>query len=43
MLWGTDYPLLPFGPSVEDVLALVIPAEALELVLGGNARRILGL
>ena len=43
VLWGTDYPLLPFGPALDDVVGLGLPDEALELVLGGNVRRILGL
>jgi predicted TIM-barrel fold metal-dependent hydrolase len=54
ILWGTDFPVTPPGPSLElfreTLPALAaklgldpIPAEGLDLILGGNAARIYGL
>jgi predicted TIM-barrel fold metal-dependent hydrolase len=54
ILWGTDFPVIPPGPSLElfrETLPRLaerleldpIPAEGLDLVLGGNAARIYGL
>jgi predicted TIM-barrel fold metal-dependent hydrolase len=54
ILWGTDFPVTPPGPSLElfreTLPALAarleldpIPAEGLDLMLGGNAARIYGL
>jgi predicted TIM-barrel fold metal-dependent hydrolase len=54
ILWGTDFPVTPPGPSLEifretlPVLASKlgldpIPQEGLDLMLGGNAARIYGL
>ena len=54
ILWGTDFPVTPPGPSLElfretlPALAsrlelATIPADGLDLMLGGNAARIYGL
>jgi predicted TIM-barrel fold metal-dependent hydrolase len=54
ILWATDFPVIPPGPSLElfrETLPRLaakleldpIPAEGLDLILGGNAARIYGL
>ena len=43
VLWGTDYPVQQFAPSLEAARRLPLPAAALDKLLGGNAARWLGL
>ena len=43
VLWGTDYPVQAFGPSLEAARRLPLPAPAIEKRVGGNAVRWLGL
>ncbi|MFQ5554106.1 MAG: amidohydrolase family protein [Acidimicrobiia bacterium] len=40
MIWGTDYPLLPFRRSVEDVYDCGFSAEATRKILRDNAARV---
>lgn len=40
VLWATDYPLLPFGRTVDDVYDCGFPAGATRKVLSDNARRV---
>jgi predicted TIM-barrel fold metal-dependent hydrolase len=43
ILFGTDVPWAGQADGVRDVKSLGLPAEAEEAILGGNARRLLGL
>ena len=43
ILFGTDYPLLEQQPFVERVRRAGMPGPAQDLVLGGNAARLLGM
>ncbi|HLJ60040.1 MAG TPA: amidohydrolase family protein [bacterium] len=43
VLFGTDYPLLEWTPSIEDVLQLPIATETKHEILWGNAARLFGL
>lgn len=40
VLWGTNFPMLQPGACLEEVPALGLDAEATEMFLSGNARRI---
>jgi predicted TIM-barrel fold metal-dependent hydrolase len=40
LVWGTDYPLLPFGRTLDDVYALDLSAEATRKILRDNAARV---
>jgi predicted TIM-barrel fold metal-dependent hydrolase len=43
VLFGSDYPLLAQSRLLAEVAALELPPETRELVLSGNARRLLGI
>ena len=43
ILFGTDYPLLRPSRLLEEINFLNLPAETRELILSGNARRVLGI
>jgi len=43
VLFGSDYPLLAQGRLLEEIEALDLPEATKELILSGNARRLLGL
>ena len=43
ILFGTDYPLLPPGRILKEIDNLDLPEETREMILAGNARRLLGL
>ncbi|GAA3739117.1 amidohydrolase family protein [Leifsonia bigeumensis] len=43
VIWGTDYPVQGFAESLRQLRDLELPAETLDLVAGGNARRVFGL
>ena len=40
MIWGTDYPLLPFGRTLEDVYDCGFSDEANRKILRDNAARV---
>ena len=41
MLWGSDEPWFPMRRSLTEAKALPLDAGAMELFLGGTARRLL--
>ncbi|OGO07433.1 MAG: hypothetical protein A2Y92_02750 [Chloroflexi bacterium RBG_13_57_8] len=43
ILFGTDYPVLPPSRLLKEINAIELPAEERELILAGNARRLLGI
>ncbi len=43
ILFGTDYPLLPPGRLLSEIGSLNLPEETKNLILSGNARRLLGI
>jgi len=43
ILFGSDYPLLAPGRLLKEISSLDLPAETRELILSGNARRLLGI
>jgi predicted TIM-barrel fold metal-dependent hydrolase len=43
ILFGSDYPLMPQRRPLEEIEALELNQETKELILSGNARRLLGL
>lgn len=43
VIWATDYPLLPFDRTVQDVYDCGFSPEATAKILRGNAARILGI
>jgi len=43
ILFGTDYPLLRPSRLLDEIDSLNLPAETKELILSGNARRLLGI
>lgn len=43
VLFGSDFPLMPQGHPIAEIRSLSLPPHAEGLVLGGNARRLLGL
>ena len=43
LLLGSDYPLLAQSRLVKEINAADLPAKAKKLILGGNARRLLGI
>lgn len=43
VLFGSDYPLLPPGRLLKEIEALELPPEDKEMLLAGNARRLLGI
>lgn len=43
ILFGSDYPLLAPGRLLKEIEEAGLPPETKELILGGNARRLLGL
>ncbi len=43
ILFGTDYPLLPPGRLLKEIMSLSLPKETEGLVLSGNACRLLGI
>jgi len=43
VIWGTDYPLLPFDRTVDDVYDCDFSDEATAKVLRGNALRVFGI
>lgn len=43
ILFGTDYPLLPQSRLLQEITSADLPEEARELILSGNARRLLGI
>ena len=43
VLFGSDYPLLPPSRLLKEIEALELPPETKEMVLAGNARRLLGI
>lgn len=43
LIFGTSWPLLPFGRTIEEVRALPLKPSVIEKWLGGNLARVLGL
>lgn len=43
ILFGSDYPLLSPGRLLKDIRSLGLPEETAQLILSGNARRLLGI
>jgi len=43
ILFGSDYPLLPPTRLINEIRTLGLPEETVNLILSGNARRLLGL
>jgi len=43
VIWATDYPLLPFDRTIEDVYDLGLSAEATRKIMRDNAARVFGL
>jgi hypothetical protein len=43
ILFGSDYPVLPPGRLIKEIKTLRLPKEAENLILSGNARRLLGI
>jgi predicted TIM-barrel fold metal-dependent hydrolase len=43
ILFGSDYPLMPPGRLLREIDSVDLSAEDRELVLSGNARRLLGI
>jgi len=43
VVWATDYPLLPFDRTLEDVYACGFPAEVNRKVVRDNAARVFGI
>jgi len=43
ILFGSDYPLLAQGRLIEEIKALGLPEEIENLILSGNAQRLLGI
>jgi uncharacterized protein len=43
ILFGSDYPLLPQGRYLKEINSLDLPEETKNLILSGNARRLLGI
>ena len=43
ILFGTDYPLLTPGRLLKEIRSLGLPGETEDLILGGNARELLGI
>jgi len=43
ILFGSDYPLLAPSRLLKEIEAVGLPPETKELILGGNARRLLGI
>ncbi|HEY55494.1 MAG TPA: amidohydrolase [Dehalococcoidia bacterium] len=43
ILFGSDYPLLAPGRLLKEIEATGLPPETKELILGGNARKLLGI
>jgi predicted TIM-barrel fold metal-dependent hydrolase len=43
VIWATDYPLLPFDRTVDDVYACGFPAEVTRKILRTNAARVFGI
>jgi hypothetical protein len=43
ILFGSDYPLLAQGRLIEEIKALDLPEEIENLILSGNAQRLLGI
>ena len=43
ILFGTDYPLIRQGRLLKSVRSLYLPEEVKDMILGGNAKRILNL
>jgi predicted TIM-barrel fold metal-dependent hydrolase len=43
ILFGSDYPLLEQKRLIEEIKALKLPPETEDLILSGNARRLLGI
>ncbi len=43
ILFGSDYPLLPQSRLIKEIKSLNLPEETENLILSGNARRLLGI
>lgn len=43
ILFGSDYPLITQNRIIEVIKSLILPQEAKDMILGGNAQRILSL
>jgi predicted TIM-barrel fold metal-dependent hydrolase len=43
ILFGTDYPLLAPSRLLNEINSLNLPEETRDLILSGNARRLLGI
>ena len=43
ILFGTDYPLMPQRRVIKEIKSLNLPGETEDLILSGNARRLLGI
>jgi len=43
ILFGSDYPLMPPTRLINEIRALGLPQETIDLILSGNARRLLGI
>jgi len=43
ILFGSDYPLMPQERIVKEIQSAGLPDETKDLILGGNARRLLGI
>ena len=43
ILFGTDYPLMPQRRVIKEIRSLNLPGETEDLILSGNARKLLGI
>jgi predicted TIM-barrel fold metal-dependent hydrolase len=43
VLFGSDYPLLSQDRALDQVISADLPAEAKDLILSGNAEKLLGI
>ena len=43
ILFGSDYPLLAQSRLLEEIRSLDLPEETRDLILSGNAQRLLGI
>ncbi|UCH43157.1 MAG: amidohydrolase [Dehalococcoidales bacterium] len=43
ILFGTDYPLMPQRRVIKEIKSLNLPGETEEMILAGNAQRLLGI
>ena len=43
ILFGSDYPLIPQSRYIQEINSTDLPEEEKDLILSGNARRLLGI